>query len=539
MDACDELGDSVREEVWAHFIAAETTNRRKFIEGDSNATSEYIYENQKNDSKKIIAEFKKGKRVVSVQKRTKVGADGLMICVLFDMGMESGNLFTNPKNVRIITGMSNCEWERGMIEKCPGCFKDKIFHHGQLSKANLKNLKNALIIIDEIDTGDKEDQVLHKILKDSGVLSVKFMNENNIRFVIISATIIRELYELYQWGTLHESITMFVPKSYIGHGDFYTMGIIKEFYRLDSISKAEKWIDEDILPYGNDFRVHIIRTTEDSVGNVQDACIKKEIEFRDHNAFERLSMSELKEIFEEPLMNHMVVCVKGFYRRATLIPNKWKLRIGAIHELYTKTVDYNVQIQGLPGRMTGYWRDVIESGHKSGPYRTHIKAIIAYENSFGDPFGYNAYQMYGFIKNSRGKVTQSVLTFLNPKHIEGLRPVPLPGPITTYDISGPHSDCKAAEKWCEDNLKKHKRSFWVHRRYDKDGNKNQSGDYIKLGAKQCKEPVKILSDKATRALSTISWGTDTKNGCAIARPVLEDETNDIKYIVIYSKKLIK
>ena len=148
IDTTDELGDSIREEVWSHFTAAEATNRRKFIQGDSSATSEYIYQNQKDDSKKIIAEFKKGRHVVSVQKRTKVGADGLMICVLIDMGMESGKLFTNPDNVRILTGMSNCRWEKEMIEKCPTCYKDKIFHHGRLSKANLKNLKNAIIIID-------------------------------------------------------------------------------------------------------------------------------------------------------------------------------------------------------------------------------------------------------------------------------------------------------------------------------------------------------------------------------------------------------
>jgi hypothetical protein len=534
----DELGDSIREEVWAHFIAAETTNHRKFIEGDSSATSEYIYENQKEDSQKIITEFKEGKRVVSVQKRTKVGADGLMICVLIDIVMESGELFTNPKNVRIITGMSNCEWEKGMIEKCPGCFKDKIFHHGQLQKANLKNLKNALIIIDEIDTGNKEDQVLHKILKDSGVLNVKFMTENNIRFIFISATIIRELHELYRWGSLHGSITMSVPKSYISHGDFLRMGIIQEFYSMKSINRAEKWINSDILPYGNDYRVHIIRTTEECVGNIQDACIKNEIEFKDHNAFERLSTCELKELFEEPLKNHMVICVKGFYRRANLIPNKWKLRIGATHELYTKTVDNNVQVQGLPGRMTGYWKEIIESGHKTGPYRTSVKAITQYENSWQDPFGYNEYHTSGFNKNSLGKVNESVLTFLNPKHIQGLVPIDLPEPIRLYDISGPFSDCENAEKWCNDNLVK-RYTKWTHSRYDKNGKKNPSGDYIKLGASQCCEPVKILKEKDTRALSNIFWGTNTEKGCAITRPVLDNETNYIKYIVIYSKKLLK
>ena len=43
------------------------------------------------------------------------------------------------------------------------------------------------------------------------------MKNNNNRFVFISATIIKELYDLYSWGTLHESYNMTIPKSYIGH----------------------------------------------------------------------------------------------------------------------------------------------------------------------------------------------------------------------------------------------------------------------------------------------------------------------------------
>jgi hypothetical protein len=532
MDTQDELGDSIREEVWAHFIAAETTNHRKFLKGDSSATSEYIYENQKKDSQKIITEFKNGKRVVSVQKRTKVGADGLMICVAVDMGMENGNLFTDPENVRIITGMSNCEWEKGMIEKCPMCYKDKIFHHGQLPKANLKNLKNALIIIDEIDSGDKENQILHQTLKDSGVLDVKFMTDNNIRFIFISATIIRELHELYRWGNLHESITMSIPSSYIGHGDFLRMGIIQEFFPMNSRINAEKWIDEDILTYGTDFRVHIARTTDRYVGNIQDACIKKGIQFMNHNAFERLGTCELQKIFEEPLVNHVVICVKGFYRRANLIPNKWKLRIGATHELYTKTVDNNVQIQGLPGRMSGYWREIIESGHKTGPYRTSIDAVIEYENAYIDPLGDSPYHTFGFKKDSRGKITQTTVTLLNPVHIENLIAIDLPEPEKPYEISGPFEDTTSAKKWCEENLNNDYGSS-VYGTYNEDGVKNKiSGTYIKIRA--CL--VKILNQEETlKNGESLGWGTKAGSGTARIRPIVNDGTTKYKYIVSYDK----
>ena len=106
--------------------------------------------------------------------------------------------------------------------------------------------------------------------------------------------------------------------------------------------------------------------------------------------------------------------VKGFFRRANLIPNAWKLRIGATHERATNIVDFNVQIQGLPGRMTGYWRDVIETGHITGPYRTSLQAIESYEAVYNDPFGINDYQTNGF-KKRNGKVTTRSTMFAPTK----------------------------------------------------------------------------------------------------------------------------
>lgn len=509
-----------RKRVKNNMEGEEIENHLKFNRGDSTATSEYIYDNQKKDSQKIITEFKKGKRVVSVQKRTKVGADGLMIALAADMAFEDEPLFTDPDNVRILTGMSNCEWEKGMIEKCPKCYKDKIFHHGQLSRANLKNLKNALIIIDEIDSGDKEYQILHQTLEDSGLLDVNFMSENNIRFVFISATIIRELHELGRWGDLHSSITMSIPDSYIGHGDFLKLGIIQEYYPIKSISNAEKWIEEDILTYGNDFRVHIVRT-RNYTKNIETACDTKGIKFINHNAFERKSCEELKEIFEEPLTNHWVICVKGFYRRANLIPNKWKMRIGATHELHTTTRDDNVQIQGLPGRMSGYWREIIESGHKTGPYRTSIEAIVEYENAYLDPLGYNPYQTFGFKKNSRGKISQTTLTMLNYTHIENLIPVDLPEPKKLWETTEPFTDYKTAKKWYKDNLDYDITKCTVH-------GKNPNF-YIKWSGE--KLPIVSLIDTIERL--HMGWCSNA------ARYVPFMENDVIKIIIVYRLDKLK
>lgn len=427
MSSSSDLISARRESVLQAYNSARAENYLRFLEGDDKATSEYIFPNQIEDANNIVNKFYKNRRrVISIQKKTKVGADGLMIELAKLLTTHIDDKFVvNPSNVRILTGMSNAGWEKDMIDKAPNCFKDKIFHHGKLSRADIIDIRNGLFIIDEIDTGDKEYQVLHTTLKEAGVLDTKHMEEHNNRFVFISATMIKELYDLYTWGELHELYKMTIPTSYFGHKDFFEKGIVKEFYSLSSKENAEKWVQEDILNnYGGDYRVHIVRVTAKNVDGIQNACIRKGVAFRNHTSTDRLSEDEIKEFFKEPLTKHIVLGVKGFFRRANLIPNRWKLRIGATHELYTKVVDNNVQIQGLTGRMTGYWREDIERGHKTGPHRTSIKAIEEYEKTYLNPFGLNSYQTAGFRKK-KGKVSSDP-TMLSAKHVKNLKAVELP-----------------------------------------------------------------------------------------------------------------
>ena len=417
-----------RESVLQSYIAAKAANRVLFSEGNYKVSEEYIFPNQIEDANAIVNLFYREKcRVVSVQKKTKVGADGLMIEIAKLLSTHiDDNFITNFNNVRFITGMSNVGWEKDMIDKVPLCFKNKIFHHGKLSKSDIKNIKNCLIILDEVDAGSKEKQCLHNVLIESGVLDIKRMEEDNNKFVFISATMNKELYDLYRWGDLHKIHKMTIPPSYIGHNDFLQKGIVKEFYCLNTIQKAEKWVKEDIIDnYKTDYRVHFIRVNEKNINCIRDACVRNNIGFRNHTSSDRLSEEDQNELFINPIEQHKVVFVKGLFRRANLIPNSWKLRVGAVHEFWTKKVDNNVQIQGLVGRMTGYWRDIIEKGHKTGPYRTSKKAIEEYEKIYLDPFGENSYTSSGFKKN-KGKLSVKHQTMLSVENIKNLDAVDLP-----------------------------------------------------------------------------------------------------------------
>jgi hypothetical protein len=205
---------------------------------------------------------------------------------------------------------------------------------------------------------------------------------------------------------------MSVPSTYISHQDLLDKNIIQEFYPVNDIFSAEKWIKEDIIDYySNDFRIHIIRTDETNKEYIESACKTFNIKFKNHTSNDRINHEDLVDIFDN-ISNHLVIAIKGFFRRANLIPNEWKMKIGAMHEKHVINYDTNVQIQGLVGRMTGYWKSNIESGHKTGPYRTSIDSIKEYEKFYNDP-----------IKLDNKYRTNNKISFVNPKHITNLESI--------------------------------------------------------------------------------------------------------------------
>jgi hypothetical protein len=420
-----DISKSQREMVNNSFISQISRNQHNYLTGEANASAEYIWPNQQSDADHIVKTFYENLecRVQSVQKPTKIGANGFMLATVRGMTTHHNDSFmTKINKTFIITGMSNLSWQSDFIKESPDCLKDNIYHHGQLNKLDLNNMIDSLIIIDEIDTGDKEGQILHMKLKQSGILDIEHMNTHNNRIIVISATMIKELYELYNWGPdIHKSFQMTIPRGYIGVSDFLSKNIIQEFYSLTNADSADKWVKEDIVDnYGNDYRVHLCRATSKTLPYIEGACSKYGVLCMNHTSVDRISSEELEYIFTHNYETHIVLCVKGFYRRANLIPNRWKLRIGCTHERHTKIVDNNVQIQGFPGRLTGYWRENIENGHKTGPFRTSIKAVEQYKASILDPFSATcSYQTSGFNKK-RNKVSTKKRTLLHTNNVENL-----------------------------------------------------------------------------------------------------------------------
>ena len=426
----ESLIDLNRSVVLSDYHSAINRNKEAYIKGDVKAGRNYIYPNQIEDAEMIINKFYETNiRAISIVKRTKVGMDGLMISLAVKLSTHpDDNFVIHRDKLLFFTGMSNTDWENDMKDKIPACFKSNIYHHGKLQKSRsiLKNIRDTVIFIDEIDTGDKEGQKLHTLLKECGILDIRFMEENNVRFIFVSATMVSELRDLYKWGDTHYIYHMTIPDSYIGHNEFLDRGIIQEFYPINDYESAEKWVVEDILQnYGKECRVHLIRIYGKHVIHIHNACIRNDIEFRNHTSVDRISHEELSNIFDN-ISRHVVIAIKGFYRRSNLIPDKWKMLIGATHERYIGKFDTNVQVQGFPGRMTGYWKYEIENGHKTGPHRTSIAAINQYEEFYKNPLTETTYN-----------TSNTKRLMVNPTNIKNLNFVESPNRINNPNMHVP------------------------------------------------------------------------------------------------------
>lgn len=425
MCSTTQVKSKYRESVMASYNYSACANGVLWVEGDIRATAEYTFDNQKEDAAKIVHLFYRTAvqegptlRAISIVKPTKVGMDGTMIEIAKSITTHPDDDFVIPPgNVFFITGMSNVAWERNFKEKMPEVFRANIHHHGKLQqiKKKLHNIRDAIIVIDEIDCGDKEGQKMHTFLRESGVLDMKYMDDNNIRFVFVSATMPDQLNELERWGKRHYCFKMQVPENYIGHREFLARGIIQEYYPVNNDQSARRWLQEDILDfYGDEYRVHLIRTDEKNKKYIYGACRELGITCLNHTSDDRITQEKMTRMFERGLDKHVVIMVKGLLRRANLIPNPWKMKIGAMHERYSKTYNTSVAAQGFPGRMSGYWKSVIDCGHKTGPYRTSIAAMHEYIAFLDNPDEKNPY------------MRPPAKPFVNVKNIKNLEAVNAP-----------------------------------------------------------------------------------------------------------------
>ena len=194
-----------------------------------------IFENQEIIASTVVSIFKNRKIInIMVLSKTQSGKTGSM-CATIKKYLEDSDNLIPIENIYIITGLSSCEWKEQTKERMPESIQSRVFHRSELPKTfvdEIKDKKNILIIMDEIQVAAKKDQTIFKTFKNAGLLNKSKLYENDIKILEYTATPDGTIYDLMEWKDASYKILADVGDGYISCFDLLIMGRVKQFKDL-------------------------------------------------------------------------------------------------------------------------------------------------------------------------------------------------------------------------------------------------------------------------------------------------------------------
>jgi hypothetical protein len=353
-----------------------------------------IFDNQTDIGEKVVHEFKNPKIInIMVVSKTQSGKTGSM-CATIKQYLEDPSNLIPIENIYIITGLSSCEWKEQTKERMPGSMQARVFHRCELPNTfveEIKDKKNILIIMDEIQVAAKKGQTIYKAFKSAGLLSKQTLYENDIKILEYTATPDGTIYDLMKWNDASFKILANAGSGYVSSFDLLQMGRIKPYKELcggdpeniqamATILKNIEEIKTDIDQAYTTPQYHIIRTKNGSYQESTIEMFQQIFSPETYNYIKYDRESEIEDINKtlmvQPL-KHTLIFIKEMLRCAKTLK---KTHLGILYDRYSKNPDDTTIIQGLAGRDTGY-----DNNGKSICY-TNVDSIVRYEELWKSEF---------------------------------------------------------------------------------------------------------------------------------------------------------
>lgn len=349
-----------------------------------------IFENQENIAKEVVSIFKNRKIInIMVLAKTQSGKTGSMISTIA-LYLEDNLIHIN--NIYIITGLSSCEWKEQTIERMPKSI-EKIYHRDDLPDTfvdEIKNKKNILIIMDEIQVAAQKGQTIYKAFDNAGLLSKNKLYENDVKILEYTATPDGTIYDLMKWNESSHKILAKPGNGYIGAYNLFCAGRVKQYRDLCGYNKKTNTLDSTVLNNIQEIKkdidiydrslYHFIRTKN---GSEQEYTIKnfKKVFGNDNYHYIKYDGNSedknINKILLKKPTKHTFIFIKEMLRCAKTLEKK---HIGILYERYSNSLDDTVIIQGLVGRNTGYDDNGISICY------TNIESIKKYEKLWNSKF---------------------------------------------------------------------------------------------------------------------------------------------------------
>jgi hypothetical protein len=352
-----------------------------------------IFENQEIIGSKIVTTFKNRKIInIMIISKTQSGKTGTM-CATIKKYLEDTNNLIPTENIYIITGLSSREWKKQTKERMPESIQNRVFHRCELPHTfvdEIKDKKNILIIMDEIQVAAKKGQTIYKTFENARLLDKSKLYENDIKIIEFTATPDGTIYDLMKWNDASSKILADVGDGYISSYDLLQQGRIKQYKDLcgydkktnkinDKVFENIQEIKDDIDKYPNSL-YHLIRTQNGPENDITIQNFKKIFNIDNYKfiKYDRESeINDINKILITKPTKHTFIFIKEMLRCSKTLIKKF---IGILYERYVEIPDDTVINQGLVGRDTGYDNNGISICY------TNIDSIKKYEKLWNSNF---------------------------------------------------------------------------------------------------------------------------------------------------------
>jgi len=349
-----------------------------------------IYENHKNVAKKMEDFLKNPEAVLcTLVGECQSGKTGCINAVARRwLGWNPNH---NPANMYFFNSISANSLFEQWRDRVP-----QICHINMAKGINikkfekkLKNLRDAIIFVDECHYGAGAKQVLGKVFKEIGLKDLNYLIDNNIKIVQVSATPDGVLIDAAEWPEKnHQKFTLIPGENYIGIEKLKQRDQIRQYSFLKTKSEIEDLITFIIRTYDT-ARYHLIRAPnkrndayEPLKTALREWCDKMGWDFEEENSKIRTERKNRGESCES-LLNDSYLNTQPTKHTLILLKNDLtagktlrKKHLGVIFDRKTTKVNDTFLIQGLAGRSCGY--DGPDGLPKDAVLFTNLKTIDKY-----------------------------------------------------------------------------------------------------------------------------------------------------------------
>ncbi len=386
-----------------------------------------IYDNQEECSLSIVSNLHNKKFInIMVIALTQSGKTGTMSGLIKNYLNDTTNLIP-IENIYIITGLSSRDWVDQTKDRMPESIQERVYHRDHLTNKfvdDIKNKKNLLVIIDEIQIAAKENQTLYKAFSEAGFYNKKNLLKNDIKIIEFTATPDGTIYDLMNWGENALKIKMEPGQGYISCFHLKNTGRLFQYKDLCCYNKNTGEINNSLV-YDNinelkakidsyeEPKYHIIRTPNGFKSELVINNLKKYI----HGniiclTYDRESdIENINKILEIEPNQQTFILIKEKLRCAITLNKKY---LGILYERYTKSPDDTVIIQGLVGRMTGY-----DTNDDSICF-TNLQSIDKYRILWNSNFEDKTIKWNSKTTKRKNQLLHSTGTYNNPSLIDGM-----------------------------------------------------------------------------------------------------------------------